>query len=122
MPKVLLVDDDHDLVYLSKEVFLKQGFDVLTAHDGLEALRLLKIETPDAMVIDLTMPQMSGWQLAMKIRADQRFGKTPIIALSGLLERDADPEQSDYIDAYVVKPFDIFKLIEKIKELLGKKP
>ena len=63
------------------------------------------------------MPNMNGWYFSMKVRSD-RFKTTPIIILSGLLEREADPEKFEAATIYVPKPFDIFKLMEKVKELL----
>ena len=116
--KILVADDDLDMVYLLKEIFQKHGFEVVTAHDGYEALKVLKTNTPDLMVVDLTMPSMNGWQFTMKVRRDERFKATPIIVLSGLLEGDCEPEKFDSVSAYVVKPFDVFKLIDKMKELL----
>ena len=117
--KILVVDDDQDMVYILKETLQKFGFEVITASDGIKALLLLKTHTPDLMIVDLTMPMMNGWKLTMKVRQDERFLKTPIIVLSGLLERDSEPEQFEAATAYVVKPFDIFELIEKVKSYLA---
>jgi two-component system alkaline phosphatase synthesis response regulator PhoP len=118
--QILVVDDDSDLVYILKETLEKQGYQVITASEGNEALKLLRTNTPHLMIVDLTMPGMGGWHLTTKIRQDKRFRTTPVIVLSGLLERDADPQEFESASAYVVKPFDIFKLLEKIKQLLQK--
>ena len=123
MPKkIFIVDDDQDMVYIIKETLEKHGYEVMTAPDGAMALIKLKTNVPDLMIIDLTMPGMSGWHLTTKIRKDERYKTTPIIVLSGLLERDAEPQEFESASAYMVKPFDIFKLINKIKELLKESP
>ncbi len=116
--KILIVDDDKDIVFLIREVMLKQGFEVLVAYDGLQALRVIKTNVPDAMVVDLTMPNMSGWHLISLVRRDERFKQTPIIVLSALLEHDAEPQVFESANAYMVKPFDVFKLVDKLKALM----
>jgi len=118
--KILVVDDDEDLVYIVKLALEASGFEVITAADGEQALRLIKTNVPDLMIVDLTMPVMNGWHFSLKVRTDARYKTTPIIILSGLLEREAQPEEYETCTTYMPKPFDIFKLIEKIKELLKK--
>ena len=116
--KILLVDDDEDMVYILKSVLVSKGYEVFTAVNGEEALKLIKTKVPDLMIVDLTMPVMDGWHFSLKVRSDSRYKTTPIIILSGLLEREAAPEDYEICTFYLPKPFDIFKLIEKIKELL----
>jgi CheY-like chemotaxis protein len=115
---ILIVDDDPDIVFIIKDTLEKQGYTVLTAEEGLSALKLLKTHTPDLIIADLSMPGMGGWHFTTKVRQDVRYKSTPIIVLSGLLERDAEPQEFETASAYMVKPFDIFKLLDKIKELL----
>ncbi len=116
--KILIVDDEADLIFMIKAVLEKDGYEVVSATDGNAALKLLKTVVPDLMIVDLTMPMMSGWQLNMKVRQDSRFKNTPIIVLSGLIEQDSTPEKFELASAYMVKPFDVFKLLEKVTELL----
>ena len=64
MPKkVLVVDDDADMVYILKSTLEKNGYEVITASDGAQALRLIKTNVPNLMIVDLTMPVMNGWEL-----------------------------------------------------------
>ncbi|MBL8012954.1 MAG: response regulator [Candidatus Omnitrophica bacterium] len=119
MPQhILVVDDDFDIVFLISEFLKKQGFEVSIASDGQEAWESLKKSNVDLIIADLTMPKMGGWQFTQKIREDKILAKTPIIVLSGLLESDSDPEVFESANAYMGKPFDIFKLHEKVKSLL----
>ncbi len=121
MPKkILVVDDDQDIVFMLKSVLEKDGFEVTTASDGNQALNLIKTLVPDLMIVDLTMPVMSGWRFTSKVRQNERYTKTPIIVLSGLIEHEKEPQQFETADAYIPKPFDIFKLVEKVKELLAR--
>jgi two-component system alkaline phosphatase synthesis response regulator PhoP len=116
--KILIVDDDKDLVFLTKVGLQKEGYEVITASDGEQALQLIKTNVPDLMIVDLTMPVMNGWHFSLKVRADVRYKTTPILILSGLIDRESAGEAHEGPTFYVPKPFDIFKLIEKIKELL----
>ncbi len=120
--KILVVDDEPDIVFMIKSVLEKDGYEVRTSADGFAALKLLKDYVPELMIVDLTMPVMDGWRFTMKVRQDERFKKTPIIVLSALIEpeRSTEPEQFESADAYMSKPFDVFKVLEKVKELLNK--
>jgi DNA-binding response OmpR family regulator len=119
MPKtVLVVDDEADIVRCIRAVLEKDGYRVLTASDGAEGLDVLKTNTPDLMIVDLTMPVMNGWRMCMKVREDARFKDTPVIVLSALIESEHLPEQFEPASIYMVKPFDIFQLLAKVKELL----
>ena len=120
MPKkILVVDDEEDMVFMLKATLEKQGFEVVTASDGEQALRVIKTSPPDLMIVDLTMPNMNGWRFSLKVREDERFKTTPIIILSGLIEGERPPEQHESGSIYIPKPFDIFKLMDKVKELLN---
>ena len=116
--KILVVDDDQDMVYIIGAFFRKKGYEVLTASDGEEALEMIKTVSPDLIIADLTMPKMGGWYFTQKVREDKRYAKIPIIVLSGLLENDTEPEKFEVANAYMAKPFDIFKLYEKVQALL----
>src|SRR5580698_10453912 len=116
--KILVVDDDEDIVYMLKSTLQKNGYEVITAADGEQALGLIKTNIPDLMITDLTMPVMNGWHFSMKVRGDVRYKTTPIIILSALLEREASSQEAEADTYYVPKPFDILKIVEKVKELL----
>ena len=119
MPKVLVVDDDQDIVFMIKSGFEKNGLEVISASDGYEALKVVKINTPDLMIVDLTMPVMNGWQFCMKVREDEKFRSIPIIVLSGLLaNEESKPGPSEPYNILIAKPFDILKLIGIAKKLI----
>jgi len=119
MPKILVVDDDLDLVYMVKAVLEKNGYEVMTAYDGYQALKLIKTNVPDLMIVDLTMPEIDGWRLSMKVRQDERCKNIPIIVLSGLLtEEESQPGPNEPYNILMSKPFDMLKLANRVKELL----
>ncbi len=105
-----------------KTVLEKNGFEVITATNGHQALKEIKASVPDLMIADLTMPEMDGWRLSMKVREDEQCKNLPIIVLSGLLAaEESRPQQGDPYDLLMAKPFDMIKLVERVKELLAKK-
>ena len=117
--KILLVDDDRDLVFIVREALLKQGYEVLSAPEGAQALRIIKEQQVDLMIVDLTMPGMNGWKFTMKARQEPNYKSTPIIVISGLLDRDSTAESFEGATLYLVKPFDIIKLLARIKAFLA---
>ena len=120
MPQiVLVVDDDSSIAHTLKSILLKNGFEVITATNGEEALKLIKTNKPDLIITDLVMPVMDGFYFRMKLREDLRFKTTPIIIISGLLVSEAEQLEHEAATFYVPKPFDTSILMEKIKGLLG---
>lgn len=116
--KILVVDDDQDMVFIITEFLKKNGYEVFSASDGEQALELIKNNPPELIIADLTMPKMGGWHFTQKVR--EKYATVPIIVLSGLLENDTEPETFEAANAYMGKPFDIFKLFEKVQSLLNK--
>jgi DNA-binding response OmpR family regulator len=119
MPQiVLVVDDDSSIAHTLRSILLKSGFEVITATDGEEALKMIKTNKPDLIITDLVMPVMDGWYFKMKVREDKRLKTTPIIILSGLLVTEAGQLEHEAATFYVPKPFNTSMLMEKIKDLL----
>ena len=114
--KVLIVDDDENIVELMRINFMKDGFDTCTANDGERAVELFKTETPSIVILDVMMPKMDGWQVCREIR---RISNIPIIMLT------AKGETFDKVlglelgaDDYMVKPFETKELIARVKAVL----
>jgi CheY-like chemotaxis protein len=120
--KILVIDDDADLVYIVKSFLEKHGYTVAVASDGNNALETVKTFIPDLIIVDLNMPVLGGWHFTSKIRQDPHYKDTPIIVLSGLFQEDSEPEQFESANAHMAKPFDVFKLLGKIKALLKENP
>ena len=113
---ILIVDDEDDIRDMIEIYLINEGFNVLKAQDGLEALEVLKAKEVDLIVLDIMMPKMDGIRTCLKVREDK---KLPIIMLS------AKGQDSDKIlglnigaDDYVTKPFNPLELIARIKSQL----
>jgi two-component system, OmpR family, response regulator MprA len=117
MPTVLLVDDDPKLVRMLSHTLVYEGFDVVTAVDGHEALLRVQERRPDVMVLDWLMPGLSGIQVAQRLRATQ--DRTMILILTA---RDAIEDRVEGLesgaDDYLVKPFAPVELLARIRALL----
>jgi DNA-binding response OmpR family regulator len=115
-PRILLVDDDRDLLIPLADQLRHDGFDVTTARDGEEALRRLDTSWPDLLIIDLLMPRMDGLTLAREIKARADL---PIIVLSAI---DAGDNKADLLDEfaedYITKPYHYSELRARIQRVL----
>jgi len=118
--RVLLVDDDEELRLALKLRFESSGFQVLTAADGLEALRKGREERPHLIILDLMLPQLNGYEVCRLLKYDQKFHHIPIILFSARCrQEDVEIGRNVGADAYVTKPFNGKDLIAKVEELLN---
>jgi two-component system alkaline phosphatase synthesis response regulator PhoP len=119
MPRILIVDDDHEIARLLKAYLEKAGYSVLTAFDGETALHTLRREHPDLLVLDLMLPDRDGWDLTRLIRADKTLAETPIIMLTARVE-DSDKIVGLEIgaDDYITKPFNPREVVARVRALL----
>ncbi len=115
-PRILIVDDDPNLLLLLAEQLRSDGFEIQTARDGAEALRRLRSGWPDLLVIDMMMPRMDGLSLAREIKA---LADLPIIVLSAV---DAGDSKADLLEEvaedYVTKPYHYPELRARISRIL----
>jgi DNA-binding response OmpR family regulator len=115
-PRVLVVDDESDFIQLLKYNLENQGFDILTACDGVEALNVARRELPDVVLIDLMLPDIDGFSVCEILRSQPSTSKVPIIVVSAL---DGEYVRSRGIQAGVSccfkKPVDMKVLGESIR-------
>ena len=113
MAKILVCDDDKEIVEAIEIYLTQEGYEVLKAYDGMEALKVLETEHVDLLVIDVMMPKLDGIRATLKIREENNM---PIIILSAKSE-DADKILGLNIgaDDYVTKPFNPLELIARVK-------
>ncbi len=114
--RILLVDDDHNMLALLADQLRADGFEVMTARDGEEALRRLRASWPDLLIIDMMMPRLDGLSLAREIKAQADL---PIIVLSAI---DAGDSKADLLEEvaedYVTKPYHYPELRARINRVL----
>lgn len=120
MKKILIVDDEPNIVMSLEYTFKKNNFEVFIARDGQEALDILKNQLPDIIILDVMMPMVDGFATLEQIKKDERLRHCKVIFLSAKnKEKDIEKGLSLGANLYVVKPFSIKKLIEQVQELLS---
>ena len=120
MKKILIVDDEPNIVMTLEYTFKKSNYEVFLARDGQEALDILKTNFPDVIILDIMMPMVDGFATLEQIRKDDNLQHTKVMFLSAK-NKESDIEKGLALgaDAYMTKPFSIKKVVEKVEELLG---
>lgn len=119
--KIMIIEDDHFLSSLMKARLEKEGFGVIQAFDGEEAMETLKRELPSLIVLDLIMPKVTGFEVLQMISITPQLDKVPVIIVSNLAQ-DSDIEKARQLGAreYFIKvKVSIDDLVQKIKTLLA---
>jgi len=119
--KILVVDDEPDVASLLNLMLKTQGYNVITAGDGQEALEKARTENPDLILLDVMLPRLDGYKVARMLKFDENFSHIPIIMLTAKIQ-DKDKQTGLEMGAndYVTKPFDTAALLAKVKEMLDK--
>ena len=118
--KVLIVDDDVELVELMVDVFVRDGrFDYKTANNGFDAGMLVKEFRPDLVVLDVMLPDINGKEVCQRVRSDPTMSSVKIICISGMVEQDkiADLRLAG-ADDFMNKPFAVDQLLDRCCEML----
>jgi len=120
--KILVVDDEPDVASLLTLMLKSQGYNIISAGDGQEALEKARGENPDLILLDIMLPRLDGYKVARMLKFDENFSHIPIIMLTAKIqERDKQMGMEMGANDYVTKPFDTAALLGKIKDLLEKK-
>lgn len=121
-PKILVADDDVEILGLVTRHLRRMEATILEASDGEEALKVARREKPDLVVLDVMMPGMSGWEVCRAIREDPALGHTGVVMLTGIGERLNEMTSPLYgADEYLDKPFEFDDLDERVQSVLAKK-
>jgi two-component system, cell cycle response regulator DivK len=119
-PRVLLVDDYPDAREMYTEYLQYSGFDVVEAGNGMEALQRAVDETPDIILMDLSLPVMDGWEATRRLKSDQRTASIPVVALTGhALAGISEGAKKAGCDAFVTKPCLPEDLVKEIRRILA---
>ncbi|MBD2465891.1 response regulator transcription factor [Oscillatoria sp. FACHB-1407] len=117
--RLLLIDDDPNLILLVKDYLEFRGYEVITAENGQEALEVLQKETPDMIICDVMMPQMDGYSLVEHVRKDPRTSWIPVLFLSAKGQsQDRVKGLNTGADVYMVKPFEPEELVAQVESSL----
>ncbi len=120
MPKILLVEDNEMNRDMLSRRLQRRGFEILVAGSGEQGLSLARQESPDLILMDITLPEMDGWEATRHLKASEDTRHIPIIALTArVLVSDQARAFEVGCDDYDTKPVDFARLTEKIGNLLG---
>ena len=118
--KILVVDDEDDILNFLELVLSEKGYDVVTASGGQEALTRAQLERPDLVLLDIMMPQMDGWEVLKLLRVDEETNEIPVAMLSARTEaRDRVQGLQEGAVDYICKPFSLTELLGKIEAIFS---
>jgi len=120
-PRILVVDDDPDIVEMISDILDMEGLSIIPAYSGTEALEKAKAENPDLILLDVMMPDIDGFEVCDKLKDDEKTAHIPIVMVT------AKKDSASYLDAitvaadgYISKPFEISELVKEVKKWLQK--
>jgi DNA-binding response OmpR family regulator len=126
MPKILVVDDDPDLVETVSMMLEKHNFEVIPAYGGLEGLEKARSERPDLVVLDVMMPDKDGFQVCEEMKADPQLADIPVLLLTAVASKMSttrytarmglETEADDYVD----KPVEPDEIVKRVERLLSR--
>ena len=121
--KVLIADDEPNIVISLEYLMKRAGYEVLVARDGQEALDALRRERPRLLLLDVMMPKKSGHEVCQELRADEQIKDTLVLMLTAK-GRDTDVDKGLGVgaDAYMTKPFSTKELVAKVAQMLDAAP
>ncbi len=123
MSTILIIDDDRDIQSLIRLTVHSEGHEALLASGGEEGLQTIRSRTPDLVILDVMMPDMSGWNVLAELRKDSRTQRLPVIMLSALGETSTKIKGLRAgADDYLAKPFDPDELLARVEALLKRRP
>lgn len=120
--KILVIEDETDIITILSFRLKKAGFEILTARDGKHGLALAREHRPDLIVLDLMLPELPGEEVCKAIREneDDEFSKTPIIMVTAkIADVDRIIGKSLGANAYITKPFEVEDLVQEINKILA---
>ena len=121
MVKILIVDDNEDILYSTKKLLSKKGnYEITTVDSGKKCLEILKSDKPDLILLDIMMPEMDGWDVVEKMHENKEWKDIPIIFLTAKDDQLTQSVASISVEDYVVKPVDIELLVKRIEKVLAR--
>jgi DNA-binding response OmpR family regulator len=121
--KILIVEDNIVILTMQKQIFEMEGYDIVTAQEGMDALKKIHQEHPDVVLLDVNIPGMNGFELCRQIKEDPDLQTVIVVMISAVYYSDEDAKKGMAMgaDAYFTKPYENEALQSKIKELIEKR-
>jgi CheY-like chemotaxis protein len=121
MPKILLVEDNEDNRDMLSRRLTRRGYELVIAVDGGEGVAFAASETPDLILMDMSLPVLDGWEATRRVKADPKTQHIPVIALTAhAMAGDREKVMEAGCDDYDTKPVDLTRLLGKIEAFLNK--
>ena len=121
--KILIIDDEKEMVQLETMRLESHGYDVVVAYEGEAGLALARSEKPDLIIVDIMLPKIDGYEVCRRLKIDSQCRSIPIILVSAVDQKyDTDLGKKIGADDYFTKPFEPTILLAKIRELARKSP
>ena len=117
--KIMIVDDEEDVRISVSQILEVCGYDVVKAENGNDCLNKLDMEIPNLVILDIMMPAMSGWDVAAKIKENPKWSNIPIVFLTAKGDEMSIGMGGLASVDYIVKPFDIIELKERVEKILN---
>jgi len=118
--KVMIVDDEEDIRLSVGQIFEVDGYEVISANDGNDCLEKIAHTIPDIVLLDIMMPGLNGWDVAARLKEHAEWKTIPIVFLTAKGDDMSIGMGSLASEEYIVKPFDIMQLKEKVDEILSR--
>ncbi len=120
MARILLVDDEPDIRYITKRMLEKEGHEIIEACDGEECLQKLESEKPDLILLDVMMPGLKGWEVCRKIKAEEKTRSIPVVMFTvRTSEEDLEESRKCGAEAHINKPFEREELLRVVNRVLS---
>jgi len=122
MPRILLVEDNEMNRDMLSRRLQRKGYEVALALDGAQGVEMARSQTPDLILMDMSLPVLDGWEATRQLKGDEQTRPIPVIALTAhAMQGDQDKAMDAGCDDYDTKPVDLPRLLGKIEALLAKK-
>ena len=116
--RILVVDDEQGIITVLRVKLKHSGYEVLATTNGVEAIEICRMQEPDAVLLDILLPGVSGFEVLKEVR---EFSSIPIVAFTARKDI-AESAMKKGADDFIIKPFDPDRLVEKIDTILGRTP
>jgi DNA-binding response OmpR family regulator len=117
--KILIVEDEEDILEFLSMVFRLDGYEVLRARDGEEALSIARANNNDIILLDIQLPKLNGYEVCQSVKSDPTISSTKVLMMSGITQNlDRTKAQKVGADDFIAKPFSTLALSEKVEALL----
>jgi CheY-like chemotaxis protein len=118
--KILIVEDEKDILELLTTLFRLEGYEIICAKDGEEALKIAKENKIDIILLDIQLPKLKGPEVCNSVKSDPGMSHIKILLMSGVTQNSEQIAQKAGADGFIAKPFSSVALMQKVEKLIGK--